>query len=483
MSDARNCRFDEVLEFGPFRLYPGTRRLEKNGQPFALGNRALDLLISLAEHAGEVVDKRTLIARTWRDGAVDDSNLRVNIASLRKALGNAVDGGHYVSNIPGRGYCFVARVSRRRVAPTAGEGAATAAGPVQCGLPPMPVRLSGREQVVASLGASLNQRRLLSIVGPGGSGKSCVAVAVGHEAFWTFERRVHYLDLTVVAGEGARLPRTLCRLLDLAEPKGDPCVALAGYFAGHRSLLILDNCEHLADAVAALSEQLIGACPELHLLLTSREALRSEGEWVYPLPPLACSPGHVDTEQALAYPALRLFVEQAQSTGSDLVLDDASVALIGDICRRLEGLPLAINIAARRVGTLGLQRLAELLGDVASLDWQGRRTAPARQRSLRASLDWSHGLIAEDARRVFVQLAAFDGGFSLDDALRAVGQDTPEQPLQVEVLERLVAASLLVVAPTAQGQVSYRMSESSRVYALSLARDAAAGARRFDLAR
>jgi len=274
----------EIFLFGPFRLDPSQRRIERNGSPLRLSDRAFDILLALVRKAGNVVSKTDLIATTWPGANVEENSLRVHIAALRKALGDGNDGARYLSTVSGRGYCFVATVSR----PTQRQPASTNPTYVH-NLPAHPRQMVGREHTIQDISESLRAHRFVTVVGPGGIGKTTVVVSTGHALLAEFAGHVHFVGLGE-SGDAAAVPAIVASSLGLQARSNDPTGSLATFLRDRRMLLILDCCEPVIDAAAALAERLYQAAPELHILATSRELLRVEGEFTYRLPPLPCPP-------------------------------------------------------------------------------------------------------------------------------------------------------------------------------------------------
>jgi predicted ATPase/DNA-binding winged helix-turn-helix (wHTH) protein len=474
MTSSNSAVPTEIVSFGPFRLCTVARRLERDGAQVDIGSRAFDLLIALVEHAGEPVRNRELLARVWRDMVVEESSLRVNIAGLRRALGDGIDGARYIVNIPTQGYCLAVPISRLHVNATP-----TAATQRDRPVYPLPARLKrmvGRDAEIADLSARVQAGRFVSIVGPGGMGKTTVAIAIAHVLLAPFEGEVCFVDLAVLASPEL-LGGTVAATLGLKLPPGDPMPGLLSWLRDKKILLILDNCEHLIDAAAAFAERLLEAGPDVHLVATSREALRAEGEYAYRLPPLESPPAHapLSADQALTYPAVQLFVERARANGNNFELDDVEAKLISDICRQLDGIALAIELGASRVAAFGVRGTAELLGNRFRLTWQGRRTALPRHQTLSAMLDWSYNLLPEPEREVLRRLSTFAGPFSLDAAQR-IAIDPGTDPSTIpNIIESLVAKSLATIESD-QPSARYRLLESARVYAADKLRSSGEGA-------
>ena len=275
------------LSFGPFNLLVGERLLTKAGAPVELGARALDILIVLISAPNEVVSKKDLIARVWPDVVVEEGSLRFHMAGLRKALGDGKDGARYITTLAGRGYCFVAPVVAGE--PVRRRRAASPPHFPHANLPNRLSRMVGRDEDVLTLSAQLTASRFVTIVGAGGVGKTTVAVAVAHHLSEAFEGAALFVDLGMLSDPNL-VATAIASMLGLSVGSDDARPSLMAYLRDKRVLLILDTCEHLIDAVAALAASIIEAAPQVHILATSREALRVEGEHVYRLDALACPP-------------------------------------------------------------------------------------------------------------------------------------------------------------------------------------------------
>jgi predicted ATPase/DNA-binding winged helix-turn-helix (wHTH) protein len=463
--DPEKPRTRDEVSFGPFRLAPTERLLEKAGLAVPLGGRALDILIVLVEHAGEVVGKRELIERVWPIVTVDEGSLRFHIGALRKALGDGEAGARYVTNVPGRGYCFVEPISH---AMRSRSGASEGARFDQTHrLPSRSTRTVGRDETVQTILASVLARRFITIVGPGGIGKTTVAVAVSHALLSEFDGAVCFLDLGSLSDPGL-VGSNLASALGLPVGSDSAIPTVINFLRNKRMLLVFDSCEHVIEAVAELSETIFMEVPLVHLLATSREPLRVEGEQVHRLFPLDYPPDDVGltASEALGFPAVQLFVERvAASTQQHAMLSDKDARTVAEICRKLDGIALAIELAAGRVAVHGIQGTAALLDDRFGLLWQGRRTAPPRQQTLNATLDWSYNLLPEIERVILRRLAVFAGRFSLD-AAQAVLTDLAEPAPDVfECIANLVAKSL-VTADVVGLSATYRLLDTTRAYGL-----------------
>ncbi len=435
-----------------------------------LGARALDILIALASRPNEVVSKRELIAVVWPDVTVEEGSLRFHIAGLRKVLGDGEDGARYISTLVGRGYCFVAPVTRS-ASTTGGPGSFERPSPPDTCLPVRLKRIVGREDSVREIAAELTASRFVTLVGAGGVGKTTVAVAVAHDLLQAFDGAVLFVDFSLLS-DPRMVPVSVASMLGMSVQSDDPAPSLIALLRERRMLLVLDNCEHVIEDAARFAAQLFLGAPGLHILATSREVLRVEGEYVHRLSPLEAPPEEVAlaAELTLRFPAVRLFVERATANGARLDLGDANAAIVAHICRKLDGMALAIELAAGRVGAYGLQQTAALLDERLTLLWPGPRTAPARQRTLQATFDWSYGLLSEPERVVFRRLAVFVGSFTIEAALAVVTNDAVDAAWVFAAIDNLVAKSMVAAIP-AGAMMRYRLLDAARAYALDIETD------------
>ncbi|PWC32895.1 winged helix-turn-helix domain-containing protein [Azospirillum sp. TSO35-2] len=461
-SNAREPR--NGVSFGPFRIFPAERLLERDGVVVPVGSRAFDLLAALVEKSGDVVGKDELIARAWPNLIVDESSLRFHIAGLRKALGDGQSGARYIANVPGRGYCLVAPAIPFDAAPPAAAPPLEVVRPVQ-GLPHRLTRMIGRDETVRRIGDLLARKRFLTIHGPGGIGKTTVAVAVAHAHLDAVDGAVYFLDLAPLA-DPALVVDALASVLGVMPQAVDPVPAIIDFLHGRRALIVLDSCEHVVGAAATLAERIHQEAPGVALLATSRERLRVEGEHVVELPPLDRPPdsGALSIGQVLNFAAAHLFADRAAAGGYGAELTDADAATVTEVCRKLDGIALAIELVASRVAAHGLHETAALLDGRLRLLWQGRRTALPRHQTLNAALDWSYDLISEVERTVLRRLSIFVGPFPLSAVQSVAPDDRLEDVLVVEALEGLVAKSLVSVGQQAAAS-QYRLLDTTRAYA------------------
>ena len=459
----------DAISFGPFSLAISERLLTKEGSPVELGARTLDTLIALVSRPNEVISKSDLLAWVWPDVTVEEGSLRFHIASLRKALGDGKGGARYIATAAGRGYCFVAPVSRpnspRDDAPVVASNFRHANLPSRLG------RMVGRDDDVLKLSAQLNASRFVTIVGAGGVGKTTVAIAVGHHLMEAFAGAVLFVDLGMLSDPDL-VATAVASMVGLSVQSNDATPNLIAFMRNTRILVILDTCEHLIEAVAPLAATIIDAAPQVHILATSREALRVEGEHIYRLDALACPPDDPGLTAAVVrtFPATQLFVERAVASGARLDVSDAEAPIVASICRKLDGVALAIELAARRVESYGLQQTAALLDQRLTLLWLGSRTAPQRQKTLQATLDWSFGLLTELERVVLRRLAAFVGHFTLDAALEVVTSPTLDGSTVLSAMDSLIAKSIVATRPVG-AMMRYRLLDTTRAYVLEINMD------------
>ena len=435
--------------------------LLEGDSPVRLGSRALDILTALVERAGEMVSKTDLIARVWPDTFVEESALRVHISGLRRALGDGQPGRRYLANVPGRGYRFVAPITRSEPELLPVESKVIPARAHN--LPVSQSRVIGRIDVIATLQDQLPKWRFVSIVGEAGIGKTTVALALAEALLPSYEDGVWLVDLAPIDDQRL-VPIAAGSALGLTVHAEDALSRLSDFVRDKRMLVVLDSCEHVVEAAAFLAEQLLAGAPGVHILATSREPLRAEGERVHRLTPLDSppDPSGITAADALAFPAVRLFVERAAAILDGFELSDADAPIVSDICRKLGGIALAIELAAARVDAFGVGQLSDLLDDRFLVLRRGRRTAQPRHQSLAATLDWSYEFLPEIERAVLCRLSAFAGAFTLESAIAVAGDDGMEV---LDGVANLVAKSL-ISADVSEPTVQYRLLETTRAYAI-----------------
>jgi predicted ATPase/DNA-binding winged helix-turn-helix (wHTH) protein len=445
---------EECYAFAGFQLYPRQRALTLGAELIAIGSRAFDLLHHLVSHAGTVVSSSALMRSTWPGITVEEANLRVQMSIVRKVLSQCEEAQRAIETVPLQGYCFILPVRHRPNAIEA-EGAER---PHRNTLPARLNSIIGREDAIKVIGAGLEAHQLVTITGPGGIGKTTTAIAAADQYAEHSQGMVSFVDLSQASDEASAVSTVLEALgLDVT---CNPFVALCEYLQNRSVLLILDTCEHIVEAIARLTEDLLSRCSDLKILVTSREALRATEEWTHRLPPLTFPEEGQDVrdENKDDYSAIALFVDRVCSS-MRFELQTGDLAVIGEICRRLDGIPLALEFAADRVVDLGLRGVAAHLDDRFKILTRGRRTALPRHRTLSATLDWSHSLLSKYEQRLLRHLVSLGGPFTAERAL-AGGDGFERSP---EALSGLYEKSFLTVN-TREGAPIYHLLDTVTAY-------------------
>lgn len=460
-----------TIAFGPY-LYDAVRReLFDEGRSVRLGSRALQLLEVLLERPGRLYSREELVSRVWPRTVVEETSLRVHISALRRVLGDGQNGAKYIANVPGRGYAFVGEV-RKALMVSPPLPSPTSVPPLATDLPETGVRLPtrltrpiGRGQIISQIGELISQERLVSVVGAGGMGKTTVALAVAENHAALYEQGSFFVDFS-------RLTDPALVVVEVGQSHGlnvartEPWATLEDALRDKHVLIILDNCEHVIDAVAALVDRLLRVCPRVHFLATSREPLEVEAEWIFRLPPLGVPEPErlLELESVLAYPAIQLFVERARAACDSFQLSEANASAVRELCQFLDGIPLAIELAAARVGSLGVHGLLPRLESAFEILTRGRRTALSRHRTLHAVLNWSYELLSDTEKLVLQRLSVFRGTFDLDGAVAVVASaDLPKQRVVEDVLS-LCTKSLVMLEHT-ESHLRHRLLYVTRLFA------------------
>ena len=455
----------QVHRFGRFELSLAERSLRSDGVPVPLGGRAFDLLLALIERAGQLVGKDELLDAVWGRTIVEEGNLHVQVSSLRKLLGAAA-----IETIPGRGYRFMPPQPLQLARPSVIASIAAAVPPKPSG-----PALIGRDADLAGVQALIDAHRLVTITGPGGIGKTSLARAAlaahAHPDADLADRHpdgVLIVELAMLT-DGALIPGAIAAAAQMPLAAAlDPLAALCAGLLPLRALLLLDNAEHLVERVAAVAEALLQAAPSLKLVVTSQAPLKLAGEQVFRLGGLALPSEVDDVNQALHRGALALLNERVVAADRHFALSAANLAPAVSICRQLDGIALAIELAAARVPLLGLQGVAERLDERLKLLRSNIRSAPTRHQTLQAAMDWSHALLTEAQAVAFRQLGVFVGGFSLGTAAQVLQVPGLDEWAGIDLLSDLVDRSLVTVDAQRDGVSStprYRLLETGRAYA------------------
>ncbi|WP_051320960.1 ATP-binding protein [Rhizobium mesoamericanum] len=454
---------DSTYTFDRFTLSIPKRSLFADGEPVRLGARALELLFLLVERAGDLVTKEQLMQRAWPDATVDENAMRVHLSALRKVLGETADGVSFIQNETGRGY--------RWVVPVSSAGAQVIAVPanrlssrLSYFLPANLAQVIGRDEVIEGLAELFPERRLVTIAGPGGIGKTTVALAVAHKVASERKTAGCFIDLAPLAN-GTLVVSALASQLGIAV-SGSAEQAIVAALADQSVLVVFDNCEHVVDAVAQLAETILQGAPGVNILVTSREPLRAAGESIFRLQTLE-APVYVagmTAGEAQGFSAVQLFCNKAKASSSSFELNDRDVPAVLDICSRLDGIPLALEMAASRMDLLNVQEMARRLDDRFAILTKGRRTAMPRQQTLRATLDWSHELLSDTEKAVFRRLSVFRSSFELDSAIAACLGPGMEDFVVFDGLTALVEKSLVTMDRRDRSSL-YRLLDTTRFYA------------------
>ncbi|MEO8279394.1 MAG: winged helix-turn-helix domain-containing protein [Ideonella sp.] len=538
----------EALRFGPFVLELAQARLSRDGVPLAVRPKALELLGALASRPGQLVTKDALLDAVWGRRHISEGVIKSAVAELRELLGDDSKSPRWIETVPRRGYRFAGQVheiaSAGQAAPI-GDGDMAAAKPQEIGgnavaiapiatasggghvapsalmgdvvaerpkaTTPVPIRgnmpeaitaLIGREPDLAAVEQLVQAARLVTIAGPSGIGKTSLALAHAAATVAVWPDGVWLVELTSLPAETTTEDHLVAAFVQSLQL--DTAIrgrsALASALAPLEMLLVLDNAEHVLEPLAALLASVIGQAPRLHILLTTQEPLRLAGEQVYRLAPLAlpalaseprngpATPANVDTiSRLLDSGAVRLFVERVAARQPGFCLTPPIQDAVVTICRALDGLPLALELAAARVPMLGVHAIASALADDdgeaegdgpkggqgegrlrLQLLTQGARGAARRQRTLREALAWSHALLDAPQRRVFRRVSVFRGGFTLALAQAIAVDDEIDDWAVLEAVQALVDKSLLVAMPDDDPTrpPRFRLLESPRAFAL-----------------
>jgi predicted ATPase/DNA-binding winged helix-turn-helix (wHTH) protein len=455
-----------MIRIGPLDIDLARREARIDGKTVRVGNRAFDILELLIEAQGGLVSKEAILARVWPETVVGDNNLQVHMSALRKLLGDSRD---LIKTVAGRGYRLVqaaAVVAQPDVGASVRLGQhALPSTAVRHNLPAYSSALVGRDEAIAHICEALAIARHVTLLGSGGIGKTRVAIEVARQLLTQAPGGVHFVSLSA-ASDMCGVLATLTSVLGV-HPDG--CAStrerIVEAIGARRMLIVLDSCEHVVDAAAQVADHLLGACPQLRVLSTSREPLRIPAETLYWVPALDVPEPNDDTQQVLRCGAVSLFLMRARAIDARFAADEPSIHVTGMVCRRLDGIPLAIELAAARAALLGIDTLAAHLDDRFGMLTGGTRTALPRHQTLKATLDWSHALLDEAERKTLRRIGIFADRFPLEAAI-AVAADSVTRELDVVVAMAALVEKSLVVASTEPGHASFRLLETTRMYAL-----------------
>jgi len=452
----------DTYQIGPLMLDAGTGVITRAGTPVALGRRAVAVLTVLVRSAPEYVSKASIIEAAWPGLVVEEGNLAVQISSIRRVLAQVASGENWLETLSGRGYRFVGPV-----APLA-QGSTIVAhseGP-RSNLPRPLTSFVGRERELADLQTALARSRLLTLTGSGGVGKTRLAISVAGAVLNRFADGVRLVELASLQDPDL-VVQTVVAAVGLKEQPGKPLTqTLTEGLHERHLLLLLDNAEHLLDACARLTDTILRQCPNVTVLVTSRERLGVPGELTYRVPSLTVPDPNdeVSSQRIAGYESVRLFIERAQLHHPQFTVTNENAPALANICRRLDGIPLAIELAAARVRSMSLEEIAQRLDQRFGLLTGGARTLPPRQRTLRAIIDWSVDLLSESECALFCALSTFSGGFTLEAVERVYAGDEIGPFDVLDLLTALVDKSL-VLAEGRAAATRYRLLETMHHYA------------------
>jgi predicted ATPase/DNA-binding winged helix-turn-helix (wHTH) protein len=449
----------QSFSFGPFVLVPKRQLLLENGVPVRIGGRALDILTVLVSRPGETVGKARLIAQVWPRTVVEQGNLKVNMAALRRILSERPEEPSYIATINGRGYKFIAPVQILE-----SQASLEPANPLSTGLPPITRGIVGREAAMAEIQTSLSKSRLVSIIGPGGIGKTTVAIAVAEHIERTEpDVAVTFVDLARVASEEF-VSASLLAALGISSVSGDSLQAVVAVLAKRKTLLVLDTCEHVLGAVAHAARVILEKTTEVRILATSRQVLRVRDEQIEWLGPLDIAPASArSAADVLQYSGPQLLLNLAKER-SEFGLVDAEAPAFAEICRRLDGAPLAIElVACRFAGRTAAAVLKELDHRFSALTLSGSEAAP-RQQTLLATLRWSYSLLTASEAALLRAVSIFAGAFDIDSAVALVAPLSLDLADVFDSISGLRAKSMLSVDQSF-GKLRYRLLDTTRTFA------------------
>jgi len=407
-----------MIKIGRVTISLEMREVYLEDRLLQVGSRAFDILELLIRAEGKTVTKDEILRHVWPNSVVEENNIHVQLSALRKIFG---DDKQAIRTISGRGYRLAIPVEACE--PDVPTGAAQPRPEVAAhrhGLPVCHAPLIGRDDAVTDIVRAVNVTPIVTLLGPGGVGKTQLAIMAAKSIAVTANREVCFVALDDVAAAHGVVAAIADALGVAQHSEAIGLADVAAVVRGRRLLILLDTCEHVIESVATVCERLVEASAELRILSTSREPLRTRNEKFYWVTPLDTPQVDASLPSILACGSVRMFLAQLTALGIPVEHDRVSVDMVATICRRLDGVPLALELAAARAAVFGIHKLLSELDDRFQFLKGGRRTAPPRQQTLEASLDWGYRLLNTTERRVLHRLGIFPGRFSLDAACTAI---------------------------------------------------------------
>ena len=461
-------RFPDVIRFADCELNLDRIVLRRGGEDVRIEPQVFDLLAYLVEHRGTLVRKEELLDAIWGDRFVSESALTTRIKAARQAVGDNGTEQLIIRTVHGKGYEFVALVEEVEEDQASRATSVMAGSSIGVRVQP----LIGRERLLEHLTEMVGEHRLVTLVGPGGVGKTSLAMELARIVGSQFDDGVHVVELVGVA-DGDATAAALATAIDVSLRKSSSIDdAIVDLLRSRQSLLVLDNCEHLIEPVAELVARILREAPTISIVATSREPLAVAGELIWtvdPLPTDAGAPNGADAalEELAAIPAVALFVARAKAADPSFVLDSANAPLVAEICRRLDGIPLAIELAAARARAIGVAEVAQRLDQRFGVLKAIRRGSDPRHRTMHDTISWSYDMLEPEEQGLFTSLSVFAGPFDL----RSAEALAPEGDA-LDLLTRLTERSMLAVRPGPGGSTRYELLETLREYGRTRLSDA-----------